>query len=286
MEFKDIIGKPIKLKLKTGKVLSGWVQEPADISMLNTAIPFLTIEKQQKLKERSGNQKQIAIPIHESTNFIKIINVTQIESFELIETNLSNIHLVTEGGKQINIEGFQVELKGTGKPGRLTVSYKLPENEKSFDLGELEIKEGALHLPVILAFISYAKEDYEKVLSITSDLNDKGILTWFDKRMLLPGDDWQHRIEQAIEEADYFILFLSSQTIDRVGYKNRELQLALYQQSLRPVGKRFIVPILLDDCKTPRDLEKLNWLKVTRENWFDILLKAIAPFYIKQKLYK
>jgi TIR domain len=270
---------------KTGQILTGSIQDPSDRSLFNQAVPFLPLDKQQKLRERFGDKEKVAMPIQEATAFIDLIDVQQIASFELIETTVHSIYLLTEGGQKINIEDFRVEFENIGKPGRLKARYQLPENEKRFDLGELEIKDGAILLPVTMAFISYAREDQEKVVSISRDLNEHGIITWFDERMLLPGDNWQLRIEQAIEEADYFLLFLSSQTIDRIGYKNRELHLALYQQSLRPADKRFIVPILLDDCKPPHDLQKLNWVKTTDQNWFKKLLKAIAPFHIKQTLY-
>lgn len=281
MDFEDVIGKPVKLKMKTGQVLTGCVQRSADRSQ----VPFLTSEKQQKLQERFGKRELITVPIHDVNDFIDVFECSEIESFEIIETDLSVIHLVTEGLKHINIEGFQIEIQVTEKPGRLRVRYKLPENEKCFDLGEFEIKGGAIQLPITMAFISYAKEDQKKVESISRDLNDYGILTWFDKGMLLPGDDWLHLIEQAIEQADYFLLFLSNKTMDRVGYKNREFKLALYQQSLRPVSKRFIIPILLDDCNPYHEIANLNWLKITDDGWFTKLLKAIAPFHIKQKLH-
>ena len=82
------------------------------------------------------------------------------------------------------------------------------------------------------------------------------------------------------------MLFLSSRTIEKVGFKNRELHLALYQQSLRPAGKIFIIPLLLDDCIPPDDLNRLNWLRTTSENWFERLLKAIAPKQVLEKGYR
>jgi hypothetical protein len=284
VDFLDLIGKPVRLKLKNGQTLIGFIQHWKDTSLLNQQVPFLQDKNQIRLQERYGKDFKVELPIGAVRELIDLINPNEIDDVEIIETEIHSIHTVTEGGKKIGIPGFKIELSGTGKLGRVGASYWLPENDKKFELGELEIKDSTVWLPVTTAFISYAKEDVKKVTAISNDLSNNGILPWFDKEMLLPGDDWQNRIEEAIEAADYFLLFMSSQTIDRNGFKNRELQLALYQQSLRPEGKRFIIPILIDDCKPPRELRKLHWLKTTDEGWFKKILKAIAPLHIKKEL--
>lgn len=284
MDFTELIGKPVRLKLKSGQALIGTIQQWKDVSLLNQQVPFFQHEKQSRLQERYGKDFKVELPIEAVADFVDLINTSEIEDVEIIETVVDSIHTVTEGGKKIGIPGFKIEIRGTGKPGRVGASYWLPEGDKKFELGELEIKDSTICLPVTMAFISYAKEDIKQVTAISSDLSDNGILPWFDKEMLLPGDDWQNRIEQAIEEADYFLLFMSSQTIDRNGFKNRELQIALYQQSLRPEGKKFIIPILINDCKPPRDLSRLHWVKTTDEDWFKKILKAIAPLHIKKEL--
>lgn len=284
MDFAELIGKPVKLKLKSGQTLIGYIQQWKDTSLLDQRVPFLQHDKQSEVQERYGEDFIIELPIEDVTDFIDLINTSEIDDVEIIETVVGRIQTVTEGGKQIGIPGFKIELRGTGKPGRVSASYWLPESDEKFEVGELEVKDATIWLPVTMAFVSYAKEDVEKVTAISKDLSDNGILPWFDKDMLLPGDDWQNRIEQAIEEADYFLLFMSSQTIDRTGFKNRELKLALNQQSLRPGGKRFILPVLIDDCIPPRDLCKLNWVKMTDQDWFKKILKAIAPLHIKNEL--
>ena len=284
VDFTELIGKPVKLKLKTGQTLTGWIQQWKDPTQLDQRVPFLQEDKERELRTRYGKDFKVTVPAEKVADLIDIIDTTQIDSVEMIENVVKSIHTVTEGGKEIGIPGFILELRGTGKLGRVRAGYRLPENDKQFDLGELEVKDSSIRLPVTMAFISYAREDQQKVAAISKDLNDNGILTWFDKNMLLPGDNWQQRIEQAIEEADYFIIFLSSQTMDRTGHKNRELHLALIQQSLRPVGKRFIVPILIDDCTPPRELNQLNWVRTTDHGWFKKLLKATAPSHIKKEL--
>jgi hypothetical protein len=127
--------------------------------------------------------------------------------------------------------------------------------------------------------MSYAREDEPTVAEITRRLNDFAVVTWFDKQNLIPGDDWEMRIEQAIEKSDFFLLFLSRKTEDKIGFRNREIQLAIKQQSYHPRGHIFLIPILLDDCTPPHDLRGLNWLKATDDKWFDRLVDVVALPY-------
>ena len=186
--------------------------------------------------------------------------------------NLRNFHLVTKSGKKIEpTDKFRLQLSAGKTPGTLMIKYQLSGAEKLFDAGELEIKDGIISLPVTTVFISYARENQTQVISISKNLQNHGILTWFDENMILSGDNWQLKAEQAIEQADYFLPFLSCQ------YNNEELHYAMYQQSLIPKEKRFIIPILLDDCDAPYNLKKFSPVKITDESWFEKLLKSMAP---------
>lgn len=146
----------------------------------------------------------------------------------------------------------------------------------------IRIVNGEIALPVTMAFISYAKENRKRVHSVARDLRKRDIFVWDDESLLLPGDHWESKIENAIECADYFLLFLSAATIDRDGYKNRELRLALKRQSTKAPGKRFLIPILIDPCEPPQDLRELHWLRMWEDEWESTLLRAIGPLHIRQ----
>jgi TIR domain len=167
----------------------------------------------------------------------------------------------------------------TLSPGLAGVEMKIPGHDKLFDVGERVIKDGTIDVPISLAFMSYEREDEPTVAEITRRLNDFAVVTWFDKQNLIPGDDWEMRIEQAIEKSDFFLLFLSRKTEDKIGFRNREIQLAIKQQSYHPRGHIFLIPILLDDCTPPHDLRGLNWLKATDDKWFDRLVDVVALPY-------
>ena len=265
-------GKSIELKLKNGNILIGCLPVKSnDIKFEDNFFYFLPWDKHKdffsKIKGEKINMND------EIKKFLTIINREEIDSFEILESEINNMK--TENGKPIPLFSG-LKWLGKGKPGHLTAQYQIPGKSKWFELGELKIKNKTLILPITLVFVSYAKEDKNAVTEIIDKLNDIGILTWFDENELLPGDDWETKIETAIKKADYVLVFLSSKTIDKIGYKNKEVKYALEQYALMPSGKRYIIPVLLDDCEPPREFSKIQWLKAWKEGWFKLLSAALG----------
>jgi hypothetical protein len=158
----------------------------------------------------------------------------------------------------------------------LRVQIKLPGQEKFSNLGSLKIVNGIIELPVKLIFFSYAREDQYRVNKIARKLWQDGYLTWVDKKDLLPGDDWEVKIEDAIERSDYVLTFLSPSSIIKTGYVQKEFKYALEQQTYRPNGKRFIIPILLKPCDPPHEFKKLQWLRYWEEGAYEKLKQALT----------
>jgi hypothetical protein len=170
----------------------------------------------------------------------------------------------------------QLHITNPGIPGQGQVLLKLPWQKEFTDLGLLPIVNGEVILPLKLAFLCHAKEDKEQVEKIGSKLLLDGFLTWYDEKDLLPGDDWQRVIEQEIERCAFFLAFLSSRSCGKTGYVQRELRYALEQRDRRPFGKRFIIPILLDDCQPPRELGEIHFLRMWQRGAYDKLKAALT----------
>lgn len=286
-DFEKIGEKPVRIKLKSGQNLIGTLQKRT-VSMISQGlILILTVEKRRdllsSLGEAASGKTYISLTQEQIETYFERVPLAQIDSLEVIETEVHGISLITQSGKEIQLPDFQVQLMALDIPGMVKVQFQIPGHNKIFEIGERAIKKGMIEIPVSVAFISYAREDEKVVAEITRNLNDNAVVTWFDQQSLIPGDDWEMRIEQAIEKADYFLLFLSRQTEEKIGYKNREIQFALKQQSFRPRGRIFVIPILLDDCTLPWDLRNFNWLKATDDGWFEKLIGTIAPWYAKDK---
>ena len=186
-----------------------------------------------------------------------------------------DVHTIRAAGKKEVPGGTKIELRLGSLSGTVRISIQLPGQRQPSDLGNIKIVDGVVELPVKLLFLSYAHEDQLDVEALADQLWQDGFLTWLDKKDLLPGDDWRVRIEDAIERADYVLVFLSQTSVNKIGFIQKELKHTLDQQTLRPSGQRYIVPVLLEECEPPPQLGHIHWLKSWEQGAYDKLKLAL-----------
>lgn len=110
-------------------------------------------------------------------------------------------------------------------------------------------------------FISYAREDLDSAKRMFDELKNAGFEPWFDKECILPGQRWEVGIERAIRNSHYFIAFLSSNSVAKRGYVQKEIRRALSMLDQIPEADIFLIPARLDDCYPSHSaLEQLNWV--------------------------
>lgn len=76
-------------------------------------------------------------------------------------------------------------------------------------------------------FLSYGREDATHAQRLFAELSAYGADVWFDKNQLAAGSQWEATIEKAIHGCRYFITLLSTRSVDRRGFVNREISTAL-----------------------------------------------------------
>jgi hypothetical protein len=180
----------------------------------------------------------------------------------------------TAGKKQVP-GGTRVILHNPGIPGQANVQLQLPGAEGFADLGAVPIIDREIVLPVFTVFLCHAREDAKVVEKVSKRLWEHGFVTWFDKKDLLPGDDWEQRIREAIQSSDYFLVFLSSQSCTKTGFVQKEMRLAFELRELMPDGKRFIIPVLIDDCIPPSRFGAIQWVRMAEKDWYERLVRAL-----------
>ncbi|MGD9729008.1 MAG: toll/interleukin-1 receptor domain-containing protein [Nitrospiraceae bacterium] len=189
--------------------------------------------------------------------------------------SMSATNIVTAGRKELPQKSI-IKIQLGRLPATVTVEVTLPGQENPTRYESLPIVDGVVTLPVKLAFLSYAKEDAGFVRHLSKSLLKDGVMTWFDEKDLRPGDKWKLKIDQAMESADYVVVFLSSSSTKKTGYFQKELRRALEQQELRPEGLRYVIPVLIDDCEPPSALREFHWLRLDGDGWYQQLLAAIT----------
>lgn len=119
------------------------------------------------------------------------------------------------------------------------------------------------------AFVSYAREDQDKVDRLCEGLRARGVKPWLDRERIQPGEPWQVAIREAIVRGAFFIACFSKQYLARSedSFLKEELALGAEQvRSISSVRARFI-PVRLDECEIPNEyaggdirLHSLQWV--------------------------
>ena len=109
-------------------------------------------------------------------------------------------------------------------------------------------------------FLCYASQDKPIVHELHQKFIAEGwIEPWLDAKKLLPGQDWQAEIKNAVETADNVLIFLSNTSINKDGFIQKELRLAKDIALEKTEGSIFLIPLRLDDCEVPESLKLYQW---------------------------
>ena len=77
---------------------------------------------------------------------------------------------------------------------------------------------------------------------------------WLGEEKLSPGQDWNLKIERAVESSGAGIVCASSSSIVKEGYMQRELRQVLNIALEKLEGAVFVLRLRLADCPLPRSL--------------------------------
>ncbi|MFN6468925.1 MAG: toll/interleukin-1 receptor domain-containing protein [Nostoc sp. SerVER01] len=132
-------------------------------------------------------------------------------------------------------------------------------------------------------FIAHASEDKPIVRELYTLLKQSGFNPWLDEKELLPGQNWRDEIPKALRKSDLLIVCLSSQSVSKRGYVQREFKQALNLLSEMPTGTIYLIPLKLDDCEIPDlrqneygiNLRDIQWLNYWEENGYERLVMSI-----------
>ena len=100
------------------------------------------------------------------------------------------------------------------------------------------------------AFISYIRDDKNRVDQLKEHLVDAGIKVWIDRNELIPGMFWKEAIHQSIINGTFFIACFSLLYYKREKtYMNDEIQIAI--DTMNQLKKMRFIPVKLSKCDIP-----------------------------------
>lgn len=110
-------------------------------------------------------------------------------------------------------------------------------------------------------FISYAREDRVSALRLYDRLKSAGADPWMDEKDLRGGQDWRAAIQRAIAESRYFIALISSRSVTKRGFVQKEFRQALEVLDEFPESAIFFIPVRLDESKPAFNrLKEIHWI--------------------------
>ena len=129
--------------------------------------------------------------------------------------------------------------------------------------------------PTLNVFLCHSSDDKVVVRELHDRLATEGVRPWLDQNELLPGQDWNMEITKAVRKSHVVIVCLSSRSITKAGYVQKEIRQALDVADEQPEGTIFIIPVRLEECEVPERLRRWQWVDYFDSNGYERLVKAL-----------
>lgn len=97
-------------------------------------------------------------------------------------------------------------------------------------------------------FVSYAIEDFTVARRIADAIRSVGLDTWLDDQKIRPGMRWRSETEDAIKSAAAVVFVVSSESLWKDGFVQKELEIALDEEQERrsEPPRPFLFPIVVE----------------------------------------
>jgi TIR domain/NB-ARC domain len=129
--------------------------------------------------------------------------------------------------------------------------------------------------PRLRVFLCHSSGDKAAVRRLDRRLRTDGIDTWLDERALLPGQEWEPTIREAVREVDVVIVCLSGGSITKSGYVQTEIRHVLDVADEQPEGATFLIPARIEECAVPERLKRWHWVDLHKRGGYKRLLAAL-----------
>src|SRR5690348_16559007 len=102
-----------------------------------------------------------------------------------------------------------------------------------------------------LVFVSYSRSDEAFARRLVKDLRTAGVNVWLDQDNIGAGQRWDMAIERALDAASHVLYIMSKASTQSENVRD-ELDTAIDS------GK-IIVPVLIEDCKPPLRVRRIEY---------------------------
>jgi tetratricopeptide (TPR) repeat protein len=127
----------------------------------------------------------------------------------------------------------------------------------------------------IAVFLCHASDDKPAVRELYERLQGDHFQPWLDEEDLLPGQNWQQEIPRAVRRSHVVMVCLSSRSVTKAGYLQKEIKFALDVLEEQPEGIIFVIPARLEPCDVPASLSHLHYVDLFNPQGYAKLKRAL-----------
>ena len=132
------------------------------------------------------------------------------------------------------------------------------------------------NLRTFSVFLCHASEDKPQVRQLYQRLANEGMDVWLDEAKLLPGQNWEWEITDALRAADAILLCLSQRSVSKEGFVQKEIKHAVDIADEKPDGTIFLIPVRLNECLIPRRIASIQYVDLYAPNGYERLVQSLT----------
>jgi hypothetical protein len=242
---------------------------------------FTALSNARKTEKSDGSDTEYVIDLGNKIILSDPVQLTEIRKDKKLRhwSFARNQQGMLKRQQDIKSEGYWIELRNL-----ILKKNKSQEVIDFLGIKKHGVKSVKKQPPKFKVFISYASENYSKVNLLYRRLVKATRFDyWLDKKKLLPGYNWNKKIEEAIMETDAMIICFSKKANKKNGYLKREITLGLNLADSRPGSKPSIVPVKLEQCDISNSrINKYNYSELFKKGGFSNLVKFLMEAAQKQ----
>lgn len=124
-------------------------------------------------------------------------------------------------------------------------------------------------------FIIYSHKDKEAARKLTAELRKMGYNPWLDEEEIIPGQNWNKAINQAIENSSAALFLASQNTLEEGSFVLSEIKAAREVLRVERDVHSPVIPVMLEESELPKELASIHAVKLFDEQGMEQLKKGL-----------
>jgi hypothetical protein len=126
-------------------------------------------------------------------------------------------------------------------------------------------------------FISYASKDEPLATKLVESLEEAGLDAWYNKREILPGDNWAEKVASGLKESNAMIVLVTPEALE-----SDAVQSSISYALSEPTFSKRLIPVIVGGSeeslgdKMPWIFKHLHTVKLSKDGENEAQFKEIA----------